>query len=60
VPVLDGPYTSSEGADALRHFGTANHYGKVIITMGLALTLREPQGHPEHSRGVSEHQRVER
>jgi NADPH:quinone reductase-like Zn-dependent oxidoreductase len=35
VPVLDGPYTLSQGPDALRHFGAGNHKGKVIITMGL-------------------------
>ena len=34
VPVLDGPYTLSQGADAFRHFGAGNHQGKVIITMG--------------------------
>lgn len=34
VPVIDGPYRLSEGAEALRHFGAANHTGKVIITMG--------------------------
>jgi NADPH:quinone reductase-like Zn-dependent oxidoreductase len=33
VPVLDGPYTLSQGPDALRHFGAGNHQGKVIITM---------------------------
>jgi NADPH:quinone reductase-like Zn-dependent oxidoreductase len=34
VPVLDGPYPLNEGADAFRYYGTANHKGKVIITMG--------------------------
>jgi NADPH:quinone reductase-like Zn-dependent oxidoreductase len=36
VPVIDGPYPLSEGADALRHFGTGNHKGKVVITMDVA------------------------
>ena len=35
VPVLDGPYTLNQGADALRHFGAGHHKGKIIITMGL-------------------------
>jgi NADPH:quinone reductase-like Zn-dependent oxidoreductase len=35
VPVLDGPYTLNQGADAFRHYGAGNHKGKVIITMGL-------------------------
>lgn len=33
VPVIDGPYTLNQGADALRHFGSGNHLGKVVITM---------------------------
>ena len=33
VPVLDGPYLLTQGADAFRHFGSGNHQGKVIITM---------------------------
>jgi NADPH:quinone reductase-like Zn-dependent oxidoreductase len=33
VPVIDGPYTLSRGADAFRHFGSGNHKGKVVITM---------------------------
>jgi hypothetical protein len=33
VQGLFGPYPLSEGPDALRHFGTGNHKGKVIITM---------------------------
>ena len=33
APVLDGPYTLHQGADALRHFGAGHHKGKVIITM---------------------------
>jgi NADPH:quinone reductase-like Zn-dependent oxidoreductase len=35
VPVIDGPFTLSQGADALRHFGSGNHKGKVVITMGV-------------------------
>lgn len=33
VPVIDGPYALDQGADALRHFGSGNHLGKVVITM---------------------------
>jgi NADPH:quinone reductase-like Zn-dependent oxidoreductase len=33
VPVIDGPFTLSQGADAFRHFGSGNHKGKVVITM---------------------------
>ena len=33
VPVIDGPYPLSRGADALRHFGTGQHKGKIVITM---------------------------
>ncbi|HET9195932.1 MAG TPA: NAD(P)-dependent alcohol dehydrogenase [Vicinamibacterales bacterium] len=33
VPVIDGPYALDQGADALRHFGSGNHKGKVVITM---------------------------
>jgi len=33
VPVLDGPYPLTRGADAFRHYGSGNHQGKVIITM---------------------------
>jgi hypothetical protein len=33
VPVIDGPYPLKQGADALRHFGSGNHKGKVVITM---------------------------
>lgn len=36
VPVIDGPYTLSQGADAFRHFGSGNHKGKVVITMNVA------------------------
>lgn len=35
TPVIDGPYTLSQGADALRHYGDGHHQGKIIITMGL-------------------------
>jgi NADPH:quinone reductase-like Zn-dependent oxidoreductase len=34
VPVIDGPYKLSDAREAFRHFGTAEHKGKVIITMG--------------------------
>src|SRR5690349_9230194 len=33
APVIDGPYRLSEGREALRHFGAADHKGKVVITM---------------------------
>ena len=33
MPVLDGPYPLSEGANAMRRFGSADHLGKIIITM---------------------------
>ena len=33
VPVIDGPYALSEGAQALRHFGSGNQLGKVVITV---------------------------
>lgn len=36
VPVLDGPFPLSQGAEALRYFGAAKHKGKVIITMDLS------------------------
>lgn len=35
VPVIDGPYPLSDGAEALRHFGAGNHLGKVVITVTL-------------------------
>jgi NADPH:quinone reductase-like Zn-dependent oxidoreductase len=35
APVIDGPYTLSEGREAFRHFGAGNHKGKVVITMGV-------------------------
>ena len=34
VPVIDGPFRLSQGADALRHFGSGNHKGKVVIIIG--------------------------
>ena len=40
VPVIDGPYPLREGADALRHFGSGNHKGKVVITMDVATETR--------------------
>jgi NADPH:quinone reductase-like Zn-dependent oxidoreductase len=33
VPVIDGPYTLNQGADAFRRFGAGNHKGKIVITM---------------------------
>ena len=33
VPVIDGPYKLSDARDAFRHFGSATHKGKVVITM---------------------------
>ena len=32
-PVIDGPYTLGDAKDAFRHFGTAMHKGKVVITI---------------------------
>jgi NADPH:quinone reductase-like Zn-dependent oxidoreductase len=34
VPVIDRVYELSRGADAFRHFGAANHKGKVVFTIG--------------------------
>jgi NADPH:quinone reductase-like Zn-dependent oxidoreductase len=36
VPVIDGPYPLSAGVEALRHFGAADHKGKVVITMDVS------------------------
>jgi NADPH:quinone reductase-like Zn-dependent oxidoreductase len=33
APVIDGPYKLSDWQDAFRHFSTANHEGKVILTV---------------------------
>lgn len=33
MPVIDGPYKLSDAREAFRHFGAANHQGKVVITM---------------------------
>ena len=33
-PIIDGPYKFSNIIDALKHFETARHKGKVIVTMG--------------------------
>ena len=33
VPVIDGPYKLADVPDALRHFGTGDHRGKIIVTM---------------------------
>ena len=34
APVIDGPYKLSDWQNAFRHFSTANHQGKVILTVG--------------------------
>lgn len=34
VPVIDGPYTLAELPEAFRLFGTGDHKGKIIVTMG--------------------------
>jgi NADPH:quinone reductase-like Zn-dependent oxidoreductase len=34
VPVIDGPYTLSTAKDALRHFWSGHHKGKVIVSIG--------------------------
>lgn len=33
VPVIDGPYTLSEGRDAFRRFGEGKHLGKIVFTI---------------------------
>jgi NADPH:quinone reductase-like Zn-dependent oxidoreductase len=33
VPVIDGPYKLADVPEALRHFGTGDHKGKIIVTM---------------------------
>jgi NADPH:quinone reductase-like Zn-dependent oxidoreductase len=33
VPVIDGPFTLAEVPEALRHFGTGDQKGKIIVTM---------------------------
>ena len=33
VPVIDGPYKLTDVPEALRHFGTGLHKGKIIVTM---------------------------
>ncbi len=33
-PVIDGPYKLADIAEAFRHFGAANHKGKIIVTVG--------------------------
>ena len=49
MPVIDGPYTLSQGADAFRHFGDGHHQGKVIITMGPLSEVTESKGSPERA-----------
>ena len=34
APVIDGPYKLADAPEALRHFGTGDHMGKIVITMG--------------------------
>ena len=33
VPVIDGPYTLSEGRDAFRRFGAGEHLGKIVFRL---------------------------
>ncbi|MFS1526394.1 NAD(P)-dependent alcohol dehydrogenase [Microbulbifer sp. 2304DJ12-6] len=33
TPVIDGPYTLNQLADAFRHFGRAEHQGKIVVTI---------------------------
>ena len=33
VPVIDGPYRFREAREAFRHYATATHKGKVVVTM---------------------------
>jgi len=33
APVIDGPYSLADAPEALRHFGTGDHLGKIVITM---------------------------
>jgi NADPH:quinone reductase-like Zn-dependent oxidoreductase len=33
APVIDGPYPLSKIVEALRHFGSGEHKGKVVITI---------------------------
>lgn len=33
TPVIDGPYKLNQLADAFRHFGKAEHQGKIVITI---------------------------
>jgi NADPH:quinone reductase-like Zn-dependent oxidoreductase len=33
APVIDGPYNLADASEALRHFGTGDHVGKIVITM---------------------------
>ena len=34
VPVIDGPYALSELPEAMRHFGSGQHKGKVVLAVG--------------------------
>ena len=33
APVIDGPYTLSEGREAFRRFGAGDHLGKIVFTI---------------------------
>ena len=33
VPVIDGPYRLSDAREAFRHFGAANHKGKIVMSV---------------------------
>ena len=33
VPILDGPYRLEDTAQAFHNFGTAEHKGKIVITI---------------------------
>ena len=33
IPVIDGPYSLSEGVEAFRRFGAGQHQGKIVITI---------------------------
>jgi NADPH:quinone reductase-like Zn-dependent oxidoreductase len=33
IPVIDGPYQLAEVPEAIRHFGTGDHKGKIVVTL---------------------------
>lgn len=60
VPVIDGPYRLTDAREAFRHFGAANHKGKVIIRLRTASPADRPSfgARPELDRpGVTPVQR---